>query len=257
MSIIKIGSPEHISAFQKRVKAGQLTQEEREKLTSVHEAAHDCVLIDSGLVVDRATIIPAPGEKGSVDAPFPVTFENFQKVCIATLAAGILESTVSGTSNISGDLAELRRLSFHFSLSQDQFLEVSVCCTTVHPSGSWSILIKSLLWPSCCSREKPSPAKKWLPRCKQRMSRPSQHSRIEQHKSLRPPNAVAIFVRDELRSASTKHESIGEILYVKFTNTFRADFNQGPGADGCNPIPGQQGSGNSLDNMYGCSAFSG
>lgn len=124
MSIIKIGSPEHISAFQKRVKAGQLTQEEREKLTSVHEAAHDCVLIDSGLVVDRATIIPAPGEKGSVDAPFPVTFENFQKVCIATLAAGILESTVSGTSNISGDLAELRRLSFHFSLSQDQFLEV-------------------------------------------------------------------------------------------------------------------------------------
>jgi hypothetical protein len=120
----KLGSPEHLASFQKRAKAGQLTKDEKAKLTSIHEAAHACVLIDSGLVVDRATIIPAPGENGSVGAPFPVTFENFQTACIAILAAGILESTFSGTSNISGDLAELRRLSFHFSLSQDQFLEV-------------------------------------------------------------------------------------------------------------------------------------
>jgi hypothetical protein len=64
------------------------------------------VLIDSGLVVDRVTIIPEPGANGSVDALFPVTFENFQKVCIATLAAGILESTISGTSNIAGHVIE-------------------------------------------------------------------------------------------------------------------------------------------------------
>jgi hypothetical protein len=120
----KQGSSEHVAAFQKRAKAGQLTQEEQEKLTSIHEAAHACVLIDSGLVVDCITIIPAPGENGSVDAPFPVSFDNWQKVAIATLAAGILESSISGSSNISGDIAELARLSLHFSLNKDQFWEV-------------------------------------------------------------------------------------------------------------------------------------
>lgn len=118
------GSPEHLAAFQKRARTGQLTQEEREKLVSIHEAAHAVCLIDFGFPVDRATIIPEPGANGSVDAPFPVTFENFQKLCIATLAAGILESSISGTSNIAGDIAELCRLSRHFSINQDQFLDI-------------------------------------------------------------------------------------------------------------------------------------
>lgn len=78
----QVGSPEHLAAFQRRPKADQLTPEEREKLVSIHEASHACYLVDSGFVVDRATIISEPSGDGHIYGQSPVMFENFHKACI-------------------------------------------------------------------------------------------------------------------------------------------------------------------------------
>jgi hypothetical protein len=102
-----------------------MTPTQRRKLTAVHETVHAMYLISSGIKVNKVSIVANEKERGSVDADFfPVTFDNFLKVCRAIWATAIMESTLVGSANIAGDLAELRRLSLHFSLDQEQFLEV-------------------------------------------------------------------------------------------------------------------------------------
>lgn len=83
----------HRAVFQKRAKAGELTTEEKAKLIALQESGHAWRLLSKGFTADIVTIAANKpvteyfgDNDGCVGALFPISFENFQKVCIAALA---------------------------------------------------------------------------------------------------------------------------------------------------------------------------